>query len=906
MELEILQEQQEAPLWMTEDGFTTLSNGYLLPDETPKQMWLRVSNAAASQLKRPELAEKFFNLFWNNILCGASPVLSNMGTARGLPISCNTIHISDSCDSIFKKQHELAMLSKNGAGVGIYVGDIRGRGASITGNGKSEGLIPWLKCFDSTTMAISQGCYDDQTEILTEYGWKLFKDLPSCKTTVAQINENNEIEFTKYSDFISYHVDEELFHFTNTIQSVDMLVTGNHNMLVEHKKRITNKRDSAGKFINHEKRWGNKLHSVRADAVKLHNCNRMWTSAPSSVRNNLKLSPEDQFAIAYQADGSTNPVGSSNGKISGTLLHTFHFSKERKISRLKEILDSIGYFYTTSIQADSNTTFFVRIPEFKVPSKNLSDEFKLNEMSAQFAQDFIQEIGHWDGSFRTESGDDGISYSCVIQDNIDFVQAVATLAGYFTNKGITANREGNRQDLHTLLVSFNRHSVGGEYLEVKKKHYNGMVYCVTVPSHKLVVRRGGRTLICGNSTRRGASAVYLPADHIDIEEFLQVRRPTGDVNRRCANLHHAVCIDDAFIGRLKSKDSHTRNIWKEILKTRYEAGEPYLLFTDNVNRQLPISYQKLNLKVKSSNICSEIMLYTDNDHTFVCCLSSLNLTTYHKWKGTDAVQLSIWFLDGVIQEYIEKAKGKSGLEAAVRFAEKSRAVGLGVLGWHSLLQQQKIAFESFAAMQLNAEIFRYIQSEAQIATQELAKVYGEVEWTKDCGVRNTHLMALAPTVSNSIISGDHSAGIEPFTANVFSQKTAKGTFLKFNAQLKQMLQEKGKDSLDTWKSINEYDGSVQHLNFLSDDEKSLFKTGIEIDQEVIVRQAAQRQKWVDQGQSLNLFFSKSVDPRYIHKVHLLAHELNLKSLYYMRTQSILKGDSVSRQQDEDVCKACEG
>ena len=282
----------------------------------------------------------------------------------------------------------------------------------------------------------------------------------------------------------------------------------------------------------------------------------------------------------------------------------------------------------------------------------------------------------------------------------------------------------------------------------------------------------------------------------------------------------------------------------------------------------------------------------------------MNLFKYDEWKDTDAVQLSIWFLDAVMQEYIDKAKNIPGFESAVRFAEKSRALGLGVLGWHSLLQKNKFPFDSFEAMMLNAEIFRHMQQEAKTASMNLAKEYGEPEWCKGFGIRNTHQLAVAPTVSNSIISGSVSAGIEPISANVVALKTGKGTFMRTNPLLKQLLAEKNMDNIDVWKQINENSGSVSELKFLNDSEKEIFLTAREINQHAIIKQAGQRQRFIDQGQSINLFFAKNSDPRYIHSVHMLAWEEGLKGLYYCRSEAALKGDSVNRQKEE--CKACEG
>lgn len=564
MILSELQTTGEAPLWMTTEGLTTLMGGYLLPKETPKGMYMRVARAAAEYYTDIEKWEKkFFDAMWNNWLCISSPIASNMGTNRGLPISCNSIHVDDSIDSIFHKNHELAMLSKKGAGVGIYLGDIRGRGVNISGNGKSEGVIPWAKVYDVTTVSVNQG-----------------------------------------------------------------------------------------------------------------------------------------------------------------------------------------------------------------------------------------------------------------------------------------------------------------------------------------------------STRRGASAVYLPIEHGDIEEFINIRRPTGDVNRRCLNLNHGICITDAWMKSMLAGDKNKRVLWQEMLKNRVETGEPYMFFTDNVNSVNPACYKDKGLSVKTSNICTEIFLHTDPDHSFVCCLSSLNLVKWSEWKDTDTVQVAVRFLDAVLEEYIKKSKDVYGLEPSRASAIKGRAIGVGVLGWHTLLQSKMIPFDSFEAMSLNAEIFRHMKTAAEEETALLADELGEPEWCAGHKRRNTHLLAIAPTVSNSIISGGHSAGIEPLAANIYSQKSAKGTFIRKNSILEVVLKDKAQDTTDTWKSINEHGGSVQHFDFLTDEEKSVFLTAREINQHAIVKQASQRQRWIDQGQSINLFFASNSSPKYIHEVHLAAWEVGLKSLYYLRAEGVIRGDLASRSKME--CSACEG
>lgn len=561
MELEELKKIGEAPEFLTEIGYKTLTGGYLLSNETPKGMWSRVARTAATILNKPELEEKFFNMFWKGWVGLATPVASNMGTNRGLPISCYSIAPQDSTDSIMNKGHELAMLTKNGGGVGVYMGDLRPAGARISTGGTSEGMIPFAKIYDSITVGISQG-----------------------------------------------------------------------------------------------------------------------------------------------------------------------------------------------------------------------------------------------------------------------------------------------------------------------------------------------------NVRRGAAAVYLPVDHGDIKSFLRMRRPEGDPNRQCLNLHHAICIPDSFMNKVVAGDRESQELLREIYKTRLETGEPYIFYSDNVNSQNPEAYTKNNLKVSTSNICSEITLYTDHDHTFVCCLSSLNLAKWHEWKDTDTVELSIFLLDAVLSEFIEKAQKLPGLEAAVRSAVKGRALGLGVMGWHTLLQQEHVGMGSFRAKILNKAIFKHINENAKKASKKLVEEFGEPEWCKGTGLRSTHLIAVAPTASNSLITGNISAGIEPINANAYVKKTAKGTFIEFNPLLKAHLQKLSKDTEEVWTKIVKDEGSVRSLDFLTAEDKEVFKTAFEIDQLTLINLAADRQPYICQGQSLNLFFSKDVDPQYFHEVHWSAWQQKIKTLYYVRSSSVLRADLSSRGE----CVACEG
>ena len=555
---------KEYPEWMDEISLSTISKGYLLPNETVKQAYRRVANASAERLKRPDLANKFFRYIWNGWIGLASPVISNMGTDRGLPISCYGIDTPDSIRGIGLTNAELMRLTSKGGGVGISVSRIRPRGDGITGNGKSEGVVPWCKIYDSSIIATNQG-----------------------------------------------------------------------------------------------------------------------------------------------------------------------------------------------------------------------------------------------------------------------------------------------------------------------------------------------------NVRRGAASVNLDIEHPDIDEFLEIRRPKGDVNRQCLNLHQCVVVGDSFMRKLEARDSEAMNRWAKILKARMETGEPYLMFKDNVNKNNPIAYRMNNLDVTMTNICSEITLFTDEWHSFICCLSSLNLAKWEEYKDTDCIKTAIWFLDGVMQEFIDKSNGKDSLVRTHNHAKKGRALGLGVMGWHTFLQQKNLPFNSIASTVHTRNIFNKLRMDAETASMELAAEYGEPIWCRGTGMRNTHLLAVAPTVSNSVICGGISAGIEPLPANVYTFNGAKGTFIRKNKSLEAVLEAKGENKEKWWKQMLQDNGSVLGLpdNILNTEEKDVFLTFPEINQLELVKQAAERQKYIDQTQSLNLSFDPNDSPKWINQVHMEGWKLGVKTFYYLRTDSVIKGDLGSRQAD---CISCDG
>jgi ribonucleoside-diphosphate reductase alpha chain len=357
--------------------------------------------------------------------------------------------------------------------------------------------------------------------------------------------------------------------------------------------------------------------------------------------------------------------------------------------------------------------------------------------------------------------------------------------------------------------------------------------------------------------------------------------------------------------RLTAGDNNARKKWGKLLQKRKATGEPYILFKGNTNKNNPKAYKDNGLKVHMTNICSEIVLHTDESHSFVCCLSSLNLAKYDEWKNTNIIYDSIWFLDGVLEEFIQKAKGKIGFGNSVRSAEKGRALGLGVLGWHTYLQEKQIPFEGLLSQFETRKIFSQIKIESERASMDLAEIYGEPLWCVGTGMRNTHLRAIAPTVSNSKLAGNISPGVEPWAANVFTEQSAKGTFIRKNPTLEKILEEKGINNRITWDKILIDGGSVQDLEMLNDEEKEVFKTFKEINQLELVNQAGLRQQYIDQSVSLNLAFPSTATPKWINKVHLDAWKKGVKTLYYVRTESVLRGDIADQAMSEE-CVACDG
>ena len=475
----------------------------------------------------------------------------------------------------------------------------------------------------------------------------------------------------------------------------------------------------------------------------------------------------------------------------------------------------------------------------------------------------------------------GLPISCfgttVQDDTFDILRGAAEIGAMSKVGGGTATYFGNLRPRGAKISS------GGET--------NGSVSMMELFNTTTNVISQGKV-------RRGSWAAYLDVEHPDIEEFLQIRsegHPIQDVS-------FAVCIGNDWMKSMIAGDRDKRSIMAKIHKKRSETGYPYIFFTDNVNDQAPQYYKDKGMKIKHSQLCAEIMEYTDDTKSFVCCLSSMNALHYDEWKDTDAVNVMTALLDAVYSEFVSKAKGLPFMEKAVRFAEEHRSIGIGVLGYHSYLQSKRIPFESLTARILNKQIFKSIKESSDKMSSSLALMGGEPEVLKGEGFRHSTRMAVAPTTSSSFILGQVSPSIEPLQSNYFTKDLAKGKFTYKNPYLKELLAERGKDDAATWKDIMMKGGSVQHLDFLSQEERDVFKTFAEISQMEVVQQAADRQKFIDQGQSLNVMIADEVPLKDVNQLVIKAWELGIKTLYYQR--GVNKAQAVGR--DILNCAVCEG
>ena len=405
-------------------------------------------------------------------------------------------------------------------------------------------------------------------------------------------------------------------------------------------------------------------------------------------------------------------------------------------------------------------------------------------------------------------------------------------------------------------------------------------------------------IVSQGKTRKGSFAAYLPIDHEDIEEFLTIRKEGSKLQ----DIYSGITVSDKWMKSMIDGDTDKRSIWAKVLESRLNTGFPYIIFSDNVNNDTVDVYLDKNLKINQSNLCTEIFLPNSKDESFVCDLSSMNILYYDEWKDTDAVEVVTFLLDAVMTEFIKKGKKIPLLKRAVKFAERHRALGIGWVGWHSYLQSKMIPFEGMMAKHYNSEIAQCIQDQAMDASKKLAKLYGEPELLKGYGRRNTTLTAIAPTKSSAFILGQVSEGIEPHRSNYYIKDLAKGKFSIKNTELEKLLESKNQNTKEVWESILKNNGSVQHLECLNQNEKDVFKTFMEISPKEVVIQTAQRQKYIDQGQSLNLIINPKVPIKEVNQLIIFAWESGIKSLYYQISVN------AAQQLSKSIlsCQSCEG
>jgi ribonucleoside-diphosphate reductase alpha chain len=474
----------------------------------------------------------------------------------------------------------------------------------------------------------------------------------------------------------------------------------------------------------------------------------------------------------------------------------------------------------------------------------------------------------------------GLSISCngsYISDNMASILEKTAEVGMLTKYG--AGTSGYFGELRGRGASI---SVGGSS---------------SGPVHFMELFDGVTRVVSQSNVRRGSFAAYLPIDHPDISEFLDIREEGHAIQ----DLSIGVCVPDYWMKKMVAGDTDCRKIWARVIKKRFESGYPYIFFTDNVNNNAPQVYKDKKMKIHASNLCSEICLSSSPDETFVCNLSSMNLLHYEQWKNSDAVETLTYFLDAVMEDYIKATENIQFMRSAHNFAKNQRALGIGSLGWHSYLQSKMVAFESLEAKMLNTQIHRFIRDKSIAASKEMAKEYGEPPLLKGYGLRNVTTMAIAPTTSSSFILGQVSPSVEPLESNYYTKDLAKGKFTYKNPYLIEVLKKYEKNTAEVWKSIMIKGGSAQHLTFLTNDEKDVFKTFGEISQKEIIIQAAARQKFIDQGQSINLKIHTKVSAKDANELLIFAWEQGVKCLYYQR------GTNPAQELGRSIleCKSCE-
>lgn len=962
MTLNELKDKDLAPEWMTEEGYTMISNGYLQPGETPRDAYLRVAQTIGSKINIP--TNVFFDLMWRNWLCPSSPVLSNTGT-KNLPIACL---IGDTWINTRNGAKQIKNLE-----IGDLVLTHKGNWKRVTNKQSrpSNNDIYKLQVVSRATPMFITGNHP----VLTNYGWVRVDELDAKKHLIAvnEIieNEKNEISF--------------IFDFSKVNLSEWQDFNGKMTRFLKNAKLNTKNIDRNAIQIptkvelDVELAWALGLWfaegSVTIDGNKIENGIRVTLGSDEQhfadkfldiLRRKFNVNGTSRLSKYEDKNGKkgswiTVDVPSKVLGISFTQLFGrgcknknippvfLDLNKTVLTSFLQGVCDGDGHLNRNGIMAVALANPSLLMSLYHIALKlNLPVTLHMQRKAGKYATTpFVYYLSIVDWGRETKGKYNRYNrgtffegnrycyiktleltnkneevYDITVEDDHSFsvcgVVVHNCYASYFPDDTFDI---GSKLTEQIMLTKFGG-GCGASFGDIRPKGSRiarGGTTDGVVPFLKMLEAAIDGTR--QGSTRRGSVAAYLPIEHGDAEEFVDIRKPTGDLSRKCLSVsfHNALTITDETMNLIKEGNPKYRNLWNKLLTNRVETGEPYVLFKDNANKNCLNTYKN---RIVSSNLCSEIFAPISKDETFVCCLSSLNLTKYREWENwvcpitkLSLVELSIYFLDGVISLFIEQTSDTQafpGLEAARNFAINHRMLGLGVLGWHTLLQQENIAFGSFSAMMLNSEIFKRIRDLADKATLTLGSLYGECKETVGTGRRNTATIAIAPTMSNSVLSGGVSQGIEPITANLFVQKGAKGSFIKRNFLVESLLEREGLNTIETWEQINKDMGSLRNIKGLSQEDKEIFLTAREIDQFALVQQAAQRQKFIDQGQSLNLFFTtpKSKQDslkvaKYINEVHLTAWELGVKSLYYLKTGSPIKGQALFIDK-ESSCVACEG
>lgn len=843
---------------------------YILENETPQQRYKEIVDRVRDyekEYKEEGLADRLTEWLDKNYIHLSTPVLSNFGrkTPKGktpsLPASCNIVTVNNSIDEIWGSDRELANLSKLGAGVGADFTNVVEKGTLLSEGFYSNSKLDYIERFVDTARKVSQGaCYSDDTEILTNNGWVLFsqlKGMPNVK--VAQVMDDETVEFVHPKAFFEYDVNEELVLFKDS-KNIDLLVTKNHSMVYKkEKKSIIN-----GKYFREVRP---EFYSKRADECPLHRDVKYLHSAKS--KKGEGLSWFERLLIAFQADGSK--VKRCKNAI------RFRFSKQRKYERLIWILNELGYDYTYSFyEKDKTHNIYINVGE-SLPKT--FDWVTLEGKSQDWCNDFLEEVSLWDSS----SYKHGFKYTSTVKINADKIQGICAISGNKSSLKLERNTTGSpkKSDIFVVYVSYGNY-FGVEKIEKEFIQYEGKVYCVEVPTNRLVVRRNGRTVVCGNS-RRGYCTPFIGLMDNDFDELMKrIDKTNPNANDVLVNNTVGIILPKGFDDLVKT-DKEVQRRYLLALSAKKKSGKVYFAHIDNMNQNSSDVYKALGIDIETTNICTEFLQPKFKDMTSVCVLSALNLVHWDIIKNNHTIIRDLFvFLDIVNEEYVRLSENILPLRKAHLAAKNKRDIGAGTLGFHEYLQQKGAAFGDVLSHGLNKQIYSTIRKVAEATTKELAEKLGAAPLAKEANImkRNCSLIMIAPNKSTSFLANATSLGIEPFISNIYPKKLAKIQYIFKNKNLEKVLDAYNKNDRDTWKSIEENNGSVQHLDFLTDKEKDIFKTFSEISPKDIIDLASERQKYIDMGQSLNLMFRKNYTMKDIYDIHKYAWEKGIKTTYY--------------------------